>query len=202
MRSAPLVFASPGQSGECRQPQDLNLQGGAVRKARRGTAERASTMPVVNSPLREVQPNPAAPQPAPEAPIKPGLSVDSLPIGAPTPNPFDDRPVGKGPSAARKKRAPAAEAAAAPPLNIEEMPVGGGSAQPMAGARPSGRRPAAARSRTPAAHPRPPPAARRAQSTRRATRRPRTTRARSRAYRSTSASPPSAGRSASPATTS
>ncbi|KAJ1627264.1 hypothetical protein T492DRAFT_842502 [Pavlovales sp. CCMP2436] len=76
-----------------------------------------------------------------EAPLKAAasaLSVDSLPIGAPTRNPFEERlGSAKKARAARKKRTTAADviAGTAPAVNIEEMAVGGGSSNPMPGAR-------------------------------------------------------------------
>jgi len=72
-----------------------------------------------------------------EAPLKAAasaLSVDSLPIGAPTRNPFEERlGSAKKARAARKKRTTAADviAGTAPAVNIEEMAVGGGSSNPM-----------------------------------------------------------------------
>ncbi|KAG8469019.1 hypothetical protein KFE25_007537 [Diacronema lutheri] len=85
---------------------------------------------MAESPLREVRPNVAVPSPLAELTAKPALNVDSLPIGAPTPNPFDDRPNGK---AVRKKRAAAGDAIvdAVAPVNFEDMPVGAKASQDM-----------------------------------------------------------------------
>jgi len=89
---------------------------------------------MAESPLREVRPNVAVPSPLAELTAKPALNVDSLPIGAPTPNPFDDRPNGK---AVRKKRAAAGDAIvdAVAPVNFEDMPVGAKASQDMLGTR-------------------------------------------------------------------